>query len=252
MNKVITVVLLLSALWLNAQNTALFERATTAYNEGDYNEAITNYLKILDNGEHSASLYFNLGNSYYKLNQIAPSIYYYEKALILKPNDREVENNLTYARNMTLDAFETLPETGLSRIYSSTAGWLSFDQWAYVAVVFMLLFVLFYIAFYYFRYSRQKRIAFISSMISIFLVVISVIFAIIQFQEFNAEQPAIVFSEESSIRSEPNKRSSETFVLHEGTKVNVLEELNSYKKIQLVDGKTGWIPEEDIKLLKDF
>ncbi|MEX0315389.1 MAG: tetratricopeptide repeat protein, partial [Allomuricauda sp.] len=83
-----------------AQNTALFNRATEQYNEGEYTKAIESYERILENGEHSAELYFNLGNCYYKLNAIGPSIFYYEKALLLKPNDSEILNNLSYAQNM--------------------------------------------------------------------------------------------------------------------------------------------------------
>ncbi len=132
----------------SAQNEALFNNATTAYNEGRYEKAVENYLEILENDQHSAELYFNLGNCYYKLNQIAPSVYYYEKALLLKPNDPEINNNLSYAQNMTLDAIDEVPETGLAKIKKSLTGFLSFDQWAKTAVAFMILFVLLYIAFY--------------------------------------------------------------------------------------------------------
>ncbi len=241
MKKLMTILVLLMCFWVSAQNETLFNEATKVYNEGDYEKAVENYLKILENGEHSAELYFNLGNSYYKLNQIAPSIYYYEKALLLKPNDAEIKNNLAYAQNMTLDAIETMPETGLSKIYKKITGFLSFDQWAYSAIIFMLLFVLAYIAFYYFRYATQKRIAFITSMVSLIIAV-----------DFRATQPAIIFSEEVVIKSEPNNRSQEAFTLHQGTKVSVLEELNDWKKIQIADGKTGWIRSENIRLLKNF
>lgn len=237
---------------LTAQSEAYFEKATAAYNEGSYEHAVDNYLKILENGEHSAALYYNLGNSYYKLNEIAPSIYYYEKALLLDPTDSEIKNNLAYARNMTLDAFEPVPETGISRLYSNLTGVLSFDQWAYLAIGLMFLFVLSYIAFYYLRYSSHKRIAFTTSMIALIFSINALLFAFFQYNEFKADKPAIVFSEEIVVKSEPNDRSSEAFVLHEGTKVNVLDELSSWKKIELVDGKTGWIPEEAIKMLKDF
>ena len=114
MKKLLSVVIFLFGLVAFGQNETLFNQATEAYNEGAYQKAVDNYLEILDNGQHSAELYYNLGNSYYKLNQIAPSIYYYEKALLLRPNDEEIKNNLAYANNMTLDAIETLPETGLS------------------------------------------------------------------------------------------------------------------------------------------
>lgn len=236
----------------NAQNDTLFNNGTEAYNQGDYNKAIEHYLKILENGEHSAELYYNLGNSYYKLNQIAPSIYYYEKALLLKPNDPEIENNLGYAQNMTLDAIETMPETGLSKIYSTVVSVLSFDQWGYTAVILMMLFVILYIAFYYLKYATQKRIAFITGMLCLFLAITAAIIAFMAYGDFKADQPAIVFSDEVIIKSEPNTRSQEVFRLHEGTKIYVLEELNDWKKIRIVDGQTGWLASENIKLLKDF
>ena len=236
----------------NAQNEALFNRATDSYNNGDYQKAIDHYSEILDNGEHSAELYFNLGNAYYKLNQVAPSIYNYEKALLLSPNDKEIKNNLSYARNMTLDAIDIMPETGLSKFYNTITGIMTFDQWSYTAVIFMFVFVLLYIAFYYFKYATQKRIAFIGSIVSLFISVMAVVFAFVHYNDFKADQPAIVFDSEVQIKAEPNKRSEAIFVLHEGTKVNVLDELNEWKKIKIVDGKTGWVTSESIKLLKDF
>ena len=252
MKKILTILFLLLSLTAPAQNEALFESATKAYNGGEYQTAIDNYLEILDNGQHSSALYYNLGNAYYKMNQIAPSIYYFEKALLLKPNDSEIENNLAYAQNMTLDAIDKMPKTGLSKIYESLIGAFSFDQWSYIAIVFGFLFVLCYIAFYYFRYASRKRISFILSMVSLLLSIVAIVFAYLQYSDFEANRPAIVFAVESSVKSEPNAASQEAFELHEGTKVNVLNELGQWKKIQIADGTTGWILSEDVKLLKDF
>ncbi|MCM4171160.1 tetratricopeptide repeat protein [Arenibacter sp. TNZ] len=235
-----------------SQNQQLFDQATASYNEGEYTKAADNYLKILEGGEHSAELYFNLGNTYYKLNNIAPSIYYYEKALLLKPNDQDIKNNLAYAQNMTLDAIEPLPQTTISKIYKQLTSKLTFDQWAYVAIVFMMLFVCCYIGFYYFKFSTEKRIAFISSFIFLLISIIAVILAYVQYSKFKSDQPAIVFAEEVGIKSEPNNRSQAIFTLHAGSKVHVLEQLNDWKKIQIEDGKTGWLLADDIKELKDF
>jgi len=235
-----------------SQNQELFNKATTYYNEGEYTKAADSYLQILENGEHSAALYFNLGNTYYKLNNIAPSIYYYEKALLLKPNDQDIKNNLAYAQNMTLDAIEPLPQTSLSKFYNKLTHYLSFDQWAYVGIVLMMLFVGCYIAFYYFKFATQKRIAFISSIIFLLGSIMAVFLAYFQFEKFNSDQPAIVFAEEVSIKSEPNNRGQTVFSLHAGTKVNILEHLNDWTRIGISDGSTGWIPSEEIKILKDF
>ncbi|WP_405384656.1 tetratricopeptide repeat protein [Maribacter sp. LLG6340-A2] len=243
---------LFMAICCTAQNNKLFDQATTAYNAGEYDNAIENYRQILENGQHSAAVYFNMGNAYYKLNKIAESIYYYEKALLLSPNDQEIKTNLSYAQNMTLDAIDTLPETGLSKLYKNITGKLTFDQWAYVAIAAMLLFVILYILFYYSNYSTSKRWTFIGSLFALFLSIIAIIFAYVQQSDFNAWQPAIIFAEESIIKSEPNTAGQQIFVLHAGTKVNVLDELDKWNKIQLTDGKTGWINKQDLRLLKDF
>ena len=238
--------------WAVAQSEIRFDSATVAYNKGNYEKAIAHYQGILEEGKHSSALYYNLGNCYYKLNQIAPSIYYYEKALLLSPHDAEIKNNLVYAQNMTLDAITPLPQTTLSRLYKQLTGFLSFDGWAYLGVVFVVIFVLAYILFYYFQYSTYKRIAFISSLIAIALAVISVLIAFVEFQDFKADDPAIIFAQEIAVTAEPNDRSEVAFVLHEGTKVNVLETFDDYKKIELSDGQVGWLPDDALRLLKDF
>ncbi|CAG2535100.1 SH3 domain-containing protein [Maribacter dokdonensis] len=250
--KLVTLIGLFMVLLCTAQNDQLFEQATDAYNAGNYEKAVSFYNNILDNGKHSSALYYNLGNAYYKQNKIAESIYFYEKALLLSPNDQEIKTNLSYAQNMTIDAIDTMPETGLARLYKNVTGKLTFDQWAYLGVTFMILFVLLYILFYYSNYSTRKRFTFIGSLLALFFCIISVLFAYVQRADFDKDQPAIVFAEESTVKAEPNTTSAEVFVIHAGTKVKVLDQLEDWKKIKLTDGKTGWLPQDDIKLLKDF
>jgi len=235
-----------------AQNEVLFKDAAASYNKGEYSAAIEAYENILENGKHSAELYYNLGNAYYKQNEIAPSIYYYEKALLLQPNDAEIKTNLSYANNMTLDAIEMMPEVGFSKFYNAIVQWLSFDEWGYVAIIFMIFFVFLYIAFYFFHYSTRKRIAFILSLFALLISIIAAALAFVNYTDFKNDQPAIVFDSEVAIRPEPNERGQAVFTLHEGTKVQVLETLDGYQKIQIADGKAGWLPMDSIKLLKDF
>ena len=153
---------------------------------------------------------------------------------------------------MTLDAINPLPETTLARFYNRVAGIFTFDGWAYLGVVFVLIFVLAYILFYYFRYPTHKRIAFISSLVAIALAVIFVLFAFLRYQDYKADQPAIIFAQEINVKAEPNNRSDVAFTLHEGTKVNVLETFDTWKKIQLSDGQVGWVPQNTLRSLKDF
>ncbi|MDT0538537.1 MULTISPECIES: tetratricopeptide repeat protein [Croceitalea] len=234
------------------QNNTLFQHATGSYNEGDYKKAIGFYEQILENKQHSSELYFNLGNAYYKLGEIGPSIYYYEKALLLKPNDVEIKNNLSYANNMKLDAIEEMPETVLVSFYNSVVNYFSFEQWAYLAVFMVFLFVLGYIIYYFLYNATYKRISFIVSVLAMVLAVFSVVMAYFQFNEFKKDNPAIIFSREIVVTSEPNNRSERLFTLHEGTKVNVLEQLGDWQKVKIPDGQTGWLLAENLKLLKKF
>src|SRR5690606_36761588 len=153
------------------------------------------YLETLRKGEHSAELYFNLENTYYKLDSIATSIYYYEKALLLRPQDKDILNSLAYAQNMTLDDIEPLPQTTISKLYEAFTNYLTFDQWAYIDVVLMVLFVLLYIAFYYFQFSTQQLVAFIGRMISLILTLAMVLLAYLEYGDCISERPAVIFAE---------------------------------------------------------
>lgn len=249
-NSILLIYLLVG--FLNAQTSELFDQGNALYNEGKYSEAISKYEQIMEREVHSSELYFNLGNAHYKLNNIGPSIYYFEKALQLKPKDPEIENNLNYAKKMTIDAVDSVPEIGFTRFTKNFVNALSSDGWAIIAVTSAFVFVLLFITYRFSYASTYKRVAFIISVLALLILGVS-LFTAFQKERLDVKnRPAIVFAQESRVKAEPNLRSEEAFRLHEGTKVQVLDTLNEWKKIKLSDGSTGWIPSEDIKLLSAF
>jgi len=235
-----------------AQNKKAFEQANSLYNDGNYAEALSKYTSIIDQGEHSAELYYNMANAHYKLNNVAPSIYYYEKALLLKPNDKEILNNIAFAKNMTIDAIEIVQEVGFSRLIKNATNTMIFDNWAKLSIALVVSFVLLFLMYYFSQSTGKKRLAFITSLSSLILAFIALAFAFNSYGLEKKNQPAIVFAQESQIKSEPNLRSEETLKLHEGTKVQVIDTVSNWSKIKLSDGKTGWVVSDDIKPLKDF
>ena len=235
-----------------AQDDEAFKKGNELYNDGQYAEALEIYQTILDTDQHSAALYYNIANAHYKLNHIAPSIYYYEKALLLNPNDTDIQNNLNFARNMTIDDIDTVPTIGFAKLAKTVTNTFTYDGWATAAVICSILFVICFIAYYFSNKTYKKRFAFIMSVGSLILACAALAFAFHKEAMINRDQPAIVFAEESQIKTEPNLRSEEAFKLHEGTKVQVLDTLENWKQIKLSDGKTGWINQDDIKLLKNF
>ena len=143
-----------------AQNTALFEKGNSAYNKGEYEIAVTSYETILESGETSAELYFNLANAYYKLDQVAPSIYFYEKALQLDPNDSDIKNNLSIANDRVIDDIEEEQPSGLEGFWNNLVSVLSFNQWGWAAIIFSFGFAVLFALYYFSNKSLWKRIFF--------------------------------------------------------------------------------------------
>jgi hypothetical protein len=190
-----------------------------------------------------------LGNAHYKLNNIGPSIYYYEKALQLDPNDSEVKNNLAFAENARIDAIEPLPKTVFSKWYQAIAGILSYEGWAMVSVGGSILFTVLFLLYYFATGEKRKRILFVSAMLAIVILIVALVLAFSTYGDAQNDRPAIIFSEEVEVKSEPNMGSSSSFLLHEGTKVQILAEEGNWVRIELSDGKDGWMPSSDLKKL---
>ncbi len=249
MKTLIKSIFLLVATIAFGQESELFTNANNNYGEGKYQEAIADYKAILDGGQESVALYYNLGNSHYKLNQIGPSIYYYEKALKLDPSDADVANNLKFAQRATIDQIEVLPEGIIKKTMKSITNTFSFDAWAWLSVLGVLVFVGLFIVYYTAGSVAKKRLFFLASWISLFFGLMALLFAFKQYNFVQNSRYAILFAQETTVKSEPNLASETVFTLHEGTKVAVLEESRDWKKIRLVDGKIGWVPKEELKEL---
>lgn len=227
----------------------LFETGNSQYAQNNYEAAIQNYEKVLDAGYASAAVYFNLANANYKLNRIAPSIYNYEKALALKPNDKEIKNNLQFAQNMTIDAITPLPQNVFKKWYNQILGVFTIDGWASLTVAFSLLFTLCFLIYYFTTRVGGKRAFFTLSFITLGLGILSLVFTFQAKSNAKNREFGVVFSSEAEIKNEPNMGSEQTFILHEGTKVRILEEQGDWQMIRLADGKEGWIPKNSLKII---
>ncbi len=230
-----------------AQNTDLFESGNTAYNTGEYEAAITSYETILETGETSAALYFNLANAYYKLDRVAPSIYYYEKALQLEPNDADINNNLAIARNMVIDDMGENQVSGITRIWNNLVSVFGYNQWGWAAIIFSFVFAILFALYYFSTRSLLKRIFFSLSLFSAFLAFIFLVFAFLQRGQYSDNNYAIIFAPQTAVREEPTMRSAESFYLHEGTKIEVLETYKNWIKFELANGIQGWMNKDDVR-----
>jgi tetratricopeptide (TPR) repeat protein len=247
MKRLLFILILISQISL-AQTA--FETGNQFYQKENYQAAINSYESILNSGKHSAEVYFNLGNCYYKLNKVAPAIYNFEKALLLNPNDKDIQTNLDFARKTTIDDIKVVPKVGFQKLIQDVTSKYHYDTWAWITVTLAFVFLFFFVGYYFSQTTLLKRVFFIGMFLFLLAIVVSVSSAIYEKNHYENEKPAIVFAEITTVKSEPKNSSPDAFVLHEGAKVYVLESIANWKKIELTDETTGWIQADAIKELK--
>lgn len=228
---------------------ALFEAGKEHYKADEFEQAIAKWEAILKKGQHSKAVYFNLGNAYYKINQVAPSVYNYEKALQLDPNDREVKNNLAFAQNMRIDVIEPLPKTVFAKAYDNTMGSLTTTSWAWISVILLILGVGSFLGYYFSAGSGRKRLLFVASIVLFGLVLFSFASAYFTNIDANTERMAVVFEEKMQVRDEPKASGTVSFELHAGTKLDIIDQDGDWIRIELANGKDGWVPATTVKEL---
>jgi tetratricopeptide (TPR) repeat protein len=232
-----------------AQNA--FDQGNKFYEKENYQAAIKSYQSVLNTGKQSAELYFNLGNCYYKIQKVAPAIYNYEKALLLSPNDTEIKTNLEFARKMAIDDIKVIPKVGFSKLIQDFTAKYYYDTWAWIAVAYAFLFLLFFVGYYFSQSTFLKRVFFFGMFFWLLGIGLSTASGFYEKGRMDNERPAIVFAETASVKSEPKISATDAFVIHEGTKVYILESIANWKKVELTDETTGWIEESAIKEIKN-
>lgn len=248
LNSIYQLVVLLLPIFTFGQ--ASFDRANELYTQENYEKAAKAYEEILSTEQHSVELYFNLGNTYYKLNQIAPAIYNYEKALLIEPNNKDVKTNLKFAQNMTIDEIIATPTVGLSEWIQDFTSVYHYNLWAKIAIGFSFLVLLAFIGYYFIPRIILKRFFFGLAILFIIGAAIAIIIAIFEKNQNENYNPAIVFSESIALTGEPKPNSKTVLLIHEGTKVLLLESLDEYYKVELLNGTEGWLPKKSVKALK--
>ncbi|NLA15261.1 MAG: tetratricopeptide repeat protein [Bacteroidales bacterium] len=224
-----------------AQIDSLWERANVSYSNEEYQEALELYKQIEESGVESAALYYNMGNAYFKMNYLARSILYYEKAIRLDPKNPDISYNLTVARDHCIDRIEPVPHFFVSEWLRKSHQALPSGIWAAFSSILLVMALVFFLLFLFARGVRFRKMSFILSILIFLFFVTSTVFAWQSKKEATREDIAIVVSAVCPIKSAPGVQGKDLLVLHEGTRVRVLEEMGEWVRIELEDGRQGWV-----------
>jgi tetratricopeptide (TPR) repeat protein len=228
----------------------LWESAASLYAKGDFSESLLHYLRIEELGYASEPLFYNIANCYFKRKEWGRSILYYERALRLNPSDKDIQYNLNLARDFTIDKIDKLPEFVLKTWLRGINYMLSADMWTYISLLLFAITALLLLNFRYGPGPGIRKLSFFLSLLSLLAGVIFSLFAMNQRNAYNNNNEAIILVPVSTVKSSPDASGNTLFILHEGTKVEFTgEKIGAWTKIELSDGRQGWIQSEDLVVI---
>jgi tetratricopeptide (TPR) repeat protein len=226
-----------------------FRAGEESFSSGDYEKALESWVDIYRTGYRSAEIEYNIGNAYFKLNNIPGAILFFERAYLLKPGDEDINYNLQIARTLVVDRFEEIPELFFVRWYNLLALSLSTNTWAKISITTFILCLLFLSLYFYTSKYRLKVIGFWLAILFFIVSITSLALSLRNKSMVYDSQSAIIFNPIINGKSSPDSSGTDLFVLHEGTKVTVEDEVGEWYEIKLSDGNKGWIPVNSLEII---
>ena len=224
--------------------------ADSAYAKNDFATAVELYESILQNGDESAAIYYNLGNSYYKMDNIAKAVLNYERALLLTPGDSDIRFNLELAQSKTVDKVTPMSEMFFITWIRSLTDMQSEKGWARTGIIAFILTILALVLFIFGKQVALKKIGFSAAIVCFILTILANVFASDQKSELLNHGNAIIMTPSVTVKSTPNESGTDLFILHEGHKVKIKDNtMKEWKEIQLEDGNVGWVPTSVIEII---
>lgn len=225
-----------------------FEAANTAYENSQFDDAITYYEQIIASGYESDVLYFNLGNAYFKTNNTPKAILNYEKAKKLNPTDEDIAFNIEFSNLYIKDQYNPVPDFIIDRIYNRLVHSAASNTWAYVSILF---FVLTWVAFLLFLFSKiiiRRKIAFLAAIFFIVFSISSFIFSLNMKNYFENPNSAIMM-EISTLKSSPQTDGTDLFIINPGVKLTIENKNDEWFEVKLPNGVKGWVKQEVVELI---
>ena len=250
---VLALLLMLSPIGLQAAQSypnSLWHAGVDAYTSGDYASAIADWEDVRETGLMSKELYYNLGNAYFKSGEIAPAILWYERALRLDPSDADIRYNLDYARALTQDRIDEVPEIFFEQWGHAMCYLLPSNVWAVIGLIGFALMVACVLLFLLGSTPGRRKLGFFLGIAFLVVAFLGWDFAQWQRTEALRQDQAIVMKPVSSVKSSPAAEGAkDLFILHEGTRVRILDNVGGFSCVELADGRQGWIPSREIEVI---
>jgi tetratricopeptide (TPR) repeat protein len=230
-------------------NEEKFRQGADYYSAGDYENALVQWKDIYNTGYRSAELIYNIGNACFKLNKTPEAILFYERAILLKQADEDISYNLQIARTLVVDRFEEIPELFFVKWFDFISLLTSTNSWASISIVTFVLCLIFLSIYFYTSRYKMKVLSFWLAVSLIVISLFALSFSIRNKSLVTESREGIIFSPLVNGKSSPDDSGTDLFILHEGTKVSIEDEVGEWIEIRLSDGNKGWVPGNSLEII---
>ena len=229
---------------------SLKQKADDAYSKGKYQEAIVNYEAALKKGK-SADIYYNLGNAYYRTDNITRAVINYEKARLLAPGDDDINHNLEVARSKTIDNIQPGEKIFFKVWFEDIKTSMGIDTWATLSLISLVVALILFLVYLFVKQMAVRKVAFYLSLVLVIFFIFGNVFAS-QLKDFaTSSSAAIIVSPTVTAKKTPTDQAADVCVLHEGTRVEITDNaLKGWYGFRLADGREGWITDKDVEVIK--
>lgn len=224
--------------------------ADSLYRQEKYEEAAKMYESILSKQGEAADIYYNLGNCYYKTDNIPYAIVNYERALLLDPSDDDIRTNLEFARSKTTDKVTPVSEMFFITWWKNITNSMSYTSWTILAIISFLLMLAGILAYMFLHNITTRKVGAYGAIVLLIFTILANLFAYSQYQRLTQRNTAIVIAPAANVKSSPNESSTDLFIVHEGSKVEILDSsMQGWREVKFEEGKQGWLPTNTLEII---
>jgi tetratricopeptide (TPR) repeat protein len=238
---------LVSELGIAKDVNSSMQQASEYYRNAEFDKAINIYEQLRSEDYKGTSLYYNLANSYYRIGKLGYAILNYERALKISPSDEDVKHNLAFANLSTVDRIQPLPTFFLFEWWETLLAVFSVNGWTYAAYIFFIILLLLIILYFFAKTIFQQKNILFSGLGTLIIFVLVVSLLVVKINREQTVISGVIVEQSTTVKTSPDTKSTDAFVVHEGLKVNLEDRLDEWVKIRLADGKVGWIENNAIE-----
>jgi hypothetical protein len=249
MSKIFLFIIAFASIIFAENPEELFNSANKSYQEKNYAKSVDLYEELVNNGYEGVSLFYNLGNAYYRTGKIGYAILYYEKAIRLAPGDEDIRHNLKIANARTVDKLVEFPSFFIFGLWEDILSFFSLSGWTYITYIYFVFLVMSAGGYLLFRNPEYQKYSFFTGILfAVLFLTSTAIMSVKLNRELNVIK-GVVVEKISNVKSSPDVTGNDAFIIHEGLKVTLEDSVGDWIKVKLNDGKAGWIKENQIRII---